>query len=75
MDLIETNIKHQLQLNSKLHVMQFMDCEKTFTTNSGLGVHVPSEHGQKKAFQCETCDNTFVLEWRMKMNVGGEGKK
>ena len=26
--------------------MKFTDCEKTFTTNSGLGVYVTSEHGR-----------------------------
>ena len=54
--------QHQLQLNSKFHVMKFMDCKKTFTANSGLGVDMTSEHGQEKAFQCETCDNAFVIE-------------
>jgi len=54
---------------SSLHAKKCKECGETFTQNSDLEMHVISEHGQEKSFQCEICDKRFVLEWRMRKHL------
>lgn len=44
-------------------------CTKVFTKNSDLEVHIEIEHKQAVKLNCNICDMTFALEWRMRKHT------
>ena len=44
-------------------------CNKPFTKNSDLEIHLMEIHGVEKKFSCEVCEKEFVLEWRFKKHI------
>ena len=40
-------------------------CDQIFSKNNELEVHLKAEHKEVKKFQCEKCNMTFVLKWRL----------
>ena len=39
-------------------------CDKVFTKNCDLEVHIRNEHQTLNDFMCDMCDKRFVLKWR-----------
>ena len=40
-------------------------CEETFGQNSDLERHIKEEHEPNGKYECDKCDKTFVLRWRL----------
>ena len=40
-------------------------CDEAFSKNFELELHIKSDHASPEIFQCEVCDKTFVLKWRL----------
>ena len=55
--------KHKLEIHQTK--IKCNDCDKEFTKNCELEVHVINEHQSVQKFQCDLCDKTFVLKWRL----------
>ena len=49
---------HRFRIKCKL-------CEQLFSKRCELEVHIQYEHEAAEIFQCEDCDKTFVLKWRL----------
>ena len=56
--------KHKLEIHQTK--IKCNDCDKEFTKNCELEVHVINEHQSVQKFQCDLCDKTFVLKWRLR---------
>ena len=45
--------------------MKCKSCEEIFEKNSDLEDHIELKHEQKEKYECDKCDKTFVLKWRL----------
>ena len=59
--------------SKKIH--QCLICEKYFTKNQGLNVHLKSVHENLKPFQCDICLSTFGLKGYLNVHVNSVHKK
>ena len=41
-------------------------CDETFVKNSDFELHVKGMHASTEKFECEKCDKSFVLKWRLR---------
>ena len=44
-------------------------CEKSFSNNQAMQIHVASVHEGKKLFKCEICDYSFSTKGNMNKHV------
>ena len=42
-------------------------CDKTFSRNCDLEIHIEKVHENAKKHECNSCGKTFVLKWRVKI--------
>ena len=42
-----------------------VSCEKTFQKNCELEIHIKASHKEIKEYDCDKCDQKFVLKWRL----------
>ena len=56
--------KHSLQTHPRN--IKCKCCDATFERMSDLESHIDLSHDSVKKFQCDHCDKTFVLEWRLR---------
>ena len=57
------------KVDTSLRAKKCKECEENCVKNSDLEKHLIDKHGQEKAFKCENCSKTFILEWRMKKHM------
>ena len=62
------NLKKHLR-DSHPTQIKCCDCTEIFTKNSDLEVHLEEQHKRSKQFECEQCDKTFALKWRLKKHL------
>ena len=55
--------KHSLQNHPRKIKCKL--CDANFEKKSDLESHMNLNHGSVEKFQCDQCDKTFVLEWRL----------
>ena len=62
--------KHILQNHHRKSKCKF--CDAMFEKNSDLESHLDLNHDSVERFQCDHCDEKFVLEWRLRCTVPKE---
>ena len=62
----DDDLKQHERANHGNNQAKCQTCGKEFPKNSDLEVHIEIEHSETKKFNCNDCDMTFVLEWRLK---------
>ena len=65
----ETNMLGMHRKNKHPKVIECKDCKIGFQKISELEEHLFDEHTEKKKYECEFCDMTFVMKWRMKKHI------
>ena len=60
--LEELELKQALQFKCK-------DCDKSFSENCELEVHIKTKHPDKTEYGCDICDKKFVLKWRLSKHL------
>ena len=53
-----------------LKKIRCISCEEIFDKNSDLEEHVKSMHQSLGEYECDKCDNKFVLKWRLNKHQG-----
>ena len=44
--------------------IEFKNCDKVFTKNCDLEMHIKTQHKTLNEYKCDMCDKKFVLKWR-----------
>ena len=63
---LESDLKQHDEAKHNLNLAKCQTCALVFPKNSELEVHIKTEHVEVELFDCQECDMTFVLQWRLK---------
>ena len=56
---------------SHVRKIKFKICEESFDKNCYLEEHIREKHETEEQYQCDKCEKTFTLKWRMKKHTEG----
>ena len=69
------NLKYHINTRHPKMVMCNI-CDVPFKENHEIELHMESVHQRKRQFECDKCDMSFHLQWRLRkhMELHGEAK-
>ena len=63
------------QLEKSVNLMDCNVCQMSFNRHVDLENHIRSSHEKHPVYQCDQCEKSFVLRWRLKKHINLHTKK
>ena len=67
--LTEEKIVDKVTKEEKPISLKCNSCDKVFNRSVDLERHIKEEHDNHETFNCDQCEKTFVLKWRLKKHA------
>ena len=66
---------NKLNIEKSVNLMGCNVCQRRFNRHVDLENHIRSSHAKHQVYQCDQCEKSFVLRWRLKKHMNLHTKK